>query len=668
MSKFSQKIKSMSKGKILTICISALVLIVLGILALFITPNIGMSDSDDSVSESYIKNPTSEITSLNVQAVVSKNREIAITETFSMKFLRSDLTEVVRYIPYANTVYRQNTDGSVASKTYYNKIENVTGSGSYEEKLNLYYDEISSYLTVGLKSPNKIPKNSVRDYTISYTYKLPNDDLSGIDELYYNIIGTQSYIKQENVTFSITLPDASKMHNYAIYYGKDGSTTKATNIVLEGNTIKTTSAFNLNALQGITIRAEFDDGYFTKNRTFQIVSLIPIILGILVLAMCVYFASKLHERSKMSPSVEVSAPSGITPMEAQMYNKLKITDKSITATIVYLASKGYLKIVQSEDGDTFTLVNQKKKREGLGKSELAILNALFDKEENQKDSTSLEEVKYDPCFVALEIKQTKMENDLYADEAKSKLNKVKVFTTIFLALIIGLSVFSLSLNTQAVTPIAFGVVVLSLFMLVAVAGMFANNKYLSIIATVLTIAFMFRFYWDPIWNLISLDPFYTWMIALALVGGSMATLVGIPKLTDLGEANRSRVLGFKEFIEKCEVEQIKSFALENPNYYFDVLPYAYVFELSDVWISKLSSLELNYPSWISVEGSELSYDIFSCFMSDMYIASRVHMIQAHKSNLPSFSGGGGSFGGGGGSFGGGGFSGGGSGGGGFGAR
>ena len=121
----------------------------------------------------------------------------------------------------------------------------------------------------------------------------------------------------------------------------------------------------------------------------------------------------------------------------------------------------------------------------------------------------------------------------------------------------------------------------------------------------------------------------------------------------------------------CEVSQIKMFVQENPNYYFDVLPYAYVFGLSKEWMNKFKDIEVKLPDWVvNSNGTLMDYVIFNSmfnnFNSIMATTIQTEKFKAIASNVKSFSsnGGGGHSGG----FSGGGFSGGGGGGGGFGAR
>ena len=96
--------------------------------------------------------------------------------------------------------------------------------------------------------------------------------------------------------------------------------------------------------------------------------------------------------------------------------------------------------------------------------------------------------------------------------------------------------------------------------------------------------------------------------------------------------------------------------IQDPTYFYNILPYTYVLGVSDKWIKKFESISLQAPSWYdSSNGFDLSS--FGTFIKSTMVSA-----QSAMSSSPSSSSGGSSSGGGGSS--GGGSSGGGSGGGG----
>ena len=97
---------------------------------------------------------------------------------------------------------------------------------------------------------------------------------------------------------------------------------------------------------------------------------------------------------------------------------------------------------------------------------------------------------------------------------------------------------------------------------------------------------------------------------------------------------------------------------ENPEYYYDILPYAQVLGVSKQWENKFAGLYMEPPSWLDSHDSTIT--------ASLALHSLSRSMRSNMTSMPSSSGGssGGGFSGGGGGFSGGGFSGGGSGGGG----
>ena len=80
------------------------------------------------------------------------------------------------------------------------------------------------------------------------------------------------------------------------------------------------------------------------------------------------------------------------------------------------------------------------------------------------------------------------------------------------------------------------------------------------------------------------------------------------------------LLGFKDFVEKAEVPQLERLSMENPSYYYDVIPYAMVFGLSEMWTKKFSTIPLAQPDWYDSYYSDpySSYFYYRMLTRSMY--------------------------------------------------
>jgi len=74
--------------------------------------------------------------------------------------------------------------------------------------------------------------------------------------------------------------------------------------------------------------------------------------------------------------------------------------------------------------------------------------------------------------------------------------------------------------------------------------------------------------------------------------------------------------------------------MQNPEYFYNKLPYTYALEVSDVWTSQFESIELQAPNWY-YSRNEFNVHSFGTFMN-----STMNSATSAKSSSPSRSGGG----------------------------
>ena len=124
------------------------------------------------------------------------------------------------------------------------------------------------------------------------------------------------------------------------------------------------------------------------------------------------------------------------------------------------------------------------------------------------------------------------------------------------------------------------------------------------------------------------------------------------KRTVYGVEILGKINGFKRFLEVAEKEKIESLVKDNPNYFFDILPFTYALNISDTWIEKFEQFNIEPPSWY--DGDSFSAASFNNFLNDSLTSMNSTMNSSPSSDSSGGSGGGssggGSGGGGGGSW------------------
>ena len=90
---------------------------------------------------------------------------------------------------------------------------------------------------------------------------------------------------------------------------------------------------------------------------------------------------------------------------------------------------------------------------------------------------------------------------------------------------------------------------------------------------------------DPSWKIIY------WMSFACIFINVYFTFI-MKRKTEYGETVIAKVKGFKNFLETAEKEKLEALVLENPNYFYSILPYTYVLNISKKWMEKFENIPI----------------------------------------------------------------------------
>jgi uncharacterized membrane protein YgcG len=106
--------------------------------------------------------------------------------------------------------------------------------------------------------------------------------------------------------------------------------------------------------------------------------------------------------------------------------------------------------------------------------------------------------------------------------------------------------------------------------------------------------------------------------------------VGFSLLMDrrsqLGTDLFGQIVGLRNFIELAEKDRIIALVKEDPDYFYKILPYAYIFGITELWTSKFNALTVEKPSWYISEGD---------FDAGNFAFSMLNHLDAIKFDAPS---------------------------------
>lgn len=481
------------------------------------------------------------------------------------------------------------------------------------------YESGKDYLKIRFGEEDVLLRGS-QSYELTYSYDVGADQNDGYDELYYNIIGDGWQETIETCDFSIVFPssiDPSLIFFTRGIYGStssDGVTWK----VVDGNRIEGT-ALNFVPGENLTVRVQLPDGYYVGAR--EIINRTPFFFG-LTIAGCLVaigFAVLIWFRfGKDVPTVFYAAsepPDGMTPMQVGYLADSHIDDKDITSMLFYWADRGLLKIEQGEKTDSFVFTKLGE-NESTSPGEKYLFDSFFS---CGQDNTVKEEDLSDGFYEKMEKAKTKLK-DYFKGERRLTDAKSQIATAfVVLSALIPIVLTAVLLSWDY---IGFGTFVVLVFGFLSFLAQFAFVKLLfnrwyvmnmsRYVAAILTfiptlLLIVFSFIANYLFEAAALQSVGTFICAVTL--GIISFFAAITeKRSAYGQKVLEMILGYREFLEKVEMDRLKLMIDSDPQVFYHNLSYAIVLGLEDKWARKFDGIAMAAPIWYS--GHDLVFDAF----------------------------------------------------------
>ena len=563
---------------------------------------------------------------------VAENNVLHITEVIDCDFYLSK-HGIYRDIPLVNEVERE--DGT--KNTYRAQITNIKVNNEYSKSRE------ANNIRLQIGSADSFVKGK-QSYTISYDYNLGKDHIKEYDELYFNLIGLEWQTSIEEVVFSITMPKSFDSSLVGFTSGYKGSLGNNVEFFVEGNTITGKTISRLSSGQALTIRLQLPENYFVGEGNivdFYLVIAFVVPITILVAAIIAYFVAR--NVNKGVQTVEFYPPENLDSLEMALIYKGKVTNKDVISLLVSLAHKGYLKIEEKDDLAKSIDIIKVKDYDGKSKNEKELMDCLFSI--GRSDKVSIDEMKNLKFGTHIE-RISKIKN---AQESKGQYFK-SISTKV------GIALFFLSIVALVSPGLVIGDMMLLIYLFPIIGILLGRSQLLTYGFKSSIPIIIFMLFWGGIpflavsWFLFQYGIVFAIANFIGLIS-MITTLILKEKInfrTYRGGELYAKILGFRHFIKTAEKSRLEMLCNEQPSYFYNILPYAYVLGVSDVWIKRFESIAVPQPDWYTSQ-TEAVFRIDFC--------TRV-MTKATKATMPVRTGSSG------GGFGGGGSSGGGSGGGG----
>ena len=426
----------------------------------------------------------------------------------------------------------------------------------YDEKNQKYNFKITypgNYAKIKIGNADKYVTGE-KTYIINYKIKRAINYFDSYDELYWNATGNEWQMPIEKSKTIIFLPEKiekGKLQTtcFAGFLGSKENCDKKYEDV-ENNLVEKIifEQESLQPKQGLTIIVGFPKGLVSQPTKFQIfldilkdnwILFLP--LAVFIILFYLWYTRGRDPEGRKTIIAQFDPPDNLTPAEVGAIIGEKVNPKDISAEIINLAVKGYLKITRLEEKGIFKkadylLEKLKDGNELKNDFERELMSGLF----GSKDSVKLSDLK-NKFYQSL----GKIEKEIY----KSTVDK-KYFPK----------------NPKRIRQMYFGIGIIVLFLSFFSAPLFGELGIFScLLSGILIIIFSFF----------------------------------MPVKTKKGVLAKEHILGLKEYLTVAEKDRIKfhNAPSKSPEHFEKLLPFAMVLRMEKQWAKQFEGIYNQQPAW-----------------------------------------------------------------------
>ncbi len=437
------------------------------------------------------------------------------------------------------------------------------------------------------------------------------------DELYWNVTGDEWDVPIEAASAVVELPAGATGVRAIAFNGAYGSTAQDASVETTGITVRVAMPHGLGFREGLTVVVGWDKGLVTEPTAADRAAGLLRSNWPLAIPLPVFFAAfTLWRRRGRDPrqrpiAVQYEPPDGLSPGEAGTLIDNRADMRDVTATLVDLAVRGYVRFEERDERKLFGIIGSRE----------YVLHRV--KEPSEWSALAPHERRVlDGIFggrgAAVELSQ--LENEFYSEVPK-------IQTDIFTRLLRH-GFYRDRPDRVRARWLGGGV---TGGMLVGVGGAVLADKLLL----------------TPV-------PFVVAGVLSALI--IMGFGLVMPARTEAGARALEAVLGFEEFLQRVEAEHLKRVVIGHPELFDRYLPYAMAFGVEHKWAKAFEDIYREPPTWyMGTSTTDFSVARLSSSLGRFTSAASSTLASSPRSSGGSGFGGGGSSGGGGGGGGGGGF-------------
>lgn len=508
------------------------VLSVLFLLALFLPPAMAKAE---------------EIVSFDVTAKILEDSRVTISERIQYDFGSEERHGIFRSIPYK---YNRQTDN------YNLTFTDISVTDQFGSNVKFSTSKKDGEIVIKIGDPKKTISGA-HTYILNYTVRHAINFFGTEDEFYWNVTGNNWPVAIRSASAHVFLPQDVPLEkiNLACYVGVIGEDDRCQ--AVKNNSSVTVNHENLIPKSGITVAVSFPKGIvhepeWTEKVLSFLLANLAALLPVIVLVI-LFLRWKKYGKDPEGKGVIISqfdAPDSLTPLEIGGLIDEQVHGKDISAEIINLAVKGYLRINRVEkeglilNKTDYEFFQLKAYKDLQNEHEKTLMSILF--------GTSDVTIKPDSVLLSSFVKNT---------SAFDKIQTIKQ-----------------TINEQLTKK-----------------GYFRSNP-MTVRGTYIAIGVL------VIFVTIFLNSFFNLVTLFALVISGLLILLFswiMPAKTIKGVEAKEHILGLKKYLEVAERDRLEfhNAPEKNPEMFEKLLPFAMVLGVEKQWAKQFENIYVSPPSW-----------------------------------------------------------------------
>lgn len=556
-----------------------------------------------------------EITLLDIDLKINNDRTINVTEKYKIYFAK-DVKEVKRHLDKSiiqvdNTNNKKLINAKITDLKMPNKSKIINKSSYIDYLININGKQ-----------------DETKEFEISYKYNLGKDINKKIDEIYYNIVSDMDS-SISNLTFKIKLPTTFEKNQ--IHFSIDNNYDLSDDAIvynIEGNELTGTLNQLLTNKQKLSLYITFPNNFFKgETDNFNYFNVLFLLFPLISLIYSIIIYIKYGKGNKLKVKRTENIPNNFDPAEIGYLFNGKLEEMDLITVIIYLANEGYLKIIEHDDGyklgkeNSFKFVKLKDYDRNNAAQEIIFTN-LF----RNKDEVELKDIEYHFADTFKEAKKMLDNKDNYNKLFFKNIKTIKLISMILIIIssfMINYKPLNLYTNSILLVILLNFVIFLGIYILfisntkgllkiILGGGIIISAIYIGITSTI-----------------VQTQLFIIYLIGIIMLGLMCLIYHNLPDRTKYGNKMLGDIYGFKYYLDILNKNEIMKKQEEDSNFYYKMVPYAYVLESLDLWIQKGSDI-ITPPDWY-IPSSEFKMTKFQEFVKNvLYTTALVMMKQVYS--------------------------------------